>query len=224
MKNLLISASALFLMCFNNAPANASGTDNGNATISSTVSIVAEQKEKAVSLRITGSMKDIIDIRLTDDYGTTLYAETVKNTVLYTKKLVMANLNTGTYYLNVTRKMTRTTESMELTEAGLKLNENGRKDVMLPYVVLKDNKLDINCMAQRNTDIVVRLFDNEGKLIMEDVNHAVFNVIKRYDLTALSYGTYIVEVDYDDQTEFITLFYDAKNKIEPKHTIADVNF
>ncbi len=60
-------------------------------------------------------------------------------------------------------------------------------------------------MTQGNTDIIIRFFDTEGKLIMEDVNHAVFNVNKRFDLSSLSYGVYIIEVVYGDQTEYTTL-------------------
>ena len=214
MKNLLIFVPLLFDLCFNTEPVFAGRTDKNNTTTSSTVSISIEKNEKAVTLRIIGSLKDKIDIKLTDDYGTTLYSENVENTMLYTKKLVLANLKNGTYYISVQRKMTRTTESMELTDANVTLNESGRIDILLPYVSLKDDKVDINCMAKGNTNIIIRFFDTEGKLILEDVNKNVFNVNKRFDLSKLSYGVYIVNIIYDDQDEYSTLYYNLKNKKE----------
>ena len=50
-----------------------------------------------------------------------------------------------------------------------------------------------------------KVYDSEGKLAFADKNYVVLTLHKRYDLSKLPKGTYIVEVLAGDETQNFTV-------------------
>ena len=49
------------------------------------------------------------------------------------------------------------------------------------------------------------IFDNEGRKVFEEKNYVVFDLHKRYDLSKLSAGAYMVEVMAGDETFYYSV-------------------
>ena len=60
-------------------------------------------------------------------------------------------------------------------------------------------------MLGNYSNIHVKIYDNEGRLVFEDTNYVVITLNKRFDLNKLSSGIYIVEVNAGDETQYATI-------------------
>jgi hypothetical protein len=66
--------------------------------------------------------------------------------------------------------------------------------------------LDVNYLLKQYSNVTVTISDNEGKVLLRDENTGVLTLHKRFDLSKLPEGAYIVEVTngQDHFTEVIT--------------------
>ena len=177
-----------------------------------TVKFTTLENEKVITVRITGSIKDSMEIKLCDDNGNTLYSEIVQNQEIYAKKMVLNELQNGMYNICVNRKLIKTMQSFEVTRTGILLNENGRKDVFLPQIIQKGNEICVFCFSPDNTDMNIRIYDNEGVLLMKDVNRNVNQVNKRFGLSNFPSGVYFCEMEAGKETTYLTVYYTAPTK------------
>lgn len=181
-------------------------------TAVSTVNFVTKENEKAVTVRITGSIKDSMELRLCDDNGNTLYSEIVQNKEVFTKKMILNELEFGRYNICVSRKLMKTIQPFELTKTGVQLNESGRKDIFLPQIIQKGNEICVFCFSPFKTDMDIRIYDNEGVLLMKDVNRNVNEVNKRFSLSQFPTGVYFFEMDAGEEITYLTVYYTAQKK------------
>jgi hypothetical protein len=75
-----------------------------------------------------------------------------------------------------------------------------KKEKFLPTMSFNDGKLDVNVLLGNYSNIIVKLFDNEGRVVMSDKHYAEFKLNQRYDLSKLPAGTYVAEVLAGDET------------------------
>lgn len=181
-------------------------------TAVSTVNFVTKENEKAVTVRITGSIKDSMELRLCDDNGNILYSEIVQNKEVFTKKMILNELQFGTYHITVSRKLMKTIQPFELTKTGVQLNESERKDIFLPQIIQKGNEICVFCFSPFKTDMDIRIYDNEGVLLMKDVNSNVNEVNKRFSLSQFPTGAYFFEMNAGEEVTYLTVYYTAQKK------------
>ena len=205
MKTLLIFVLSLSTMCMNIQQTRANNLGNNDILAMTSVNFSAPEKERAVTVTIMNAFKESIEILLVDENDIVLYNEDLTNVENYAKKLNLSQIENGKYHITVARKLKKTIQPFELTESGVQLIKNERKEIFLPYIVQKGSFVDVNCMAPNYTNIYIRIFDNEGKLVKEDKNYFVFDLKKRFDLSKLQSGVYFIEVSFDDETKFLTI-------------------
>ncbi len=205
MKNFLIFVLAIALTFSNTTQTIARSVERNYVLAGSIVKISADENVKAITVNINNIQNDVVKVSLEGSDGTVYFTQEISKTARFAKKLNLSQLENGAYKLVVRKNLTKTTQPFQLTETGVQLNENERKDKFLPSIVQKGNMVDVNCLASNYTNVFVRIYDNEGKLVFENSNYVVFQVQKRFNLSNLPAGTYVVEVAAGDEVQYATL-------------------
>jgi hypothetical protein len=169
-----------------------------------TVRIAAQTETKIVMVQLA-NVNEEVKINLADERGTVLVNEVIKTTTAFTKKYNLKNLEAGNYRLTITKKMSKTVQPFQLTESGVVMKEDEQKEVFLPNVVLKGDKIDVNVLLGNYSNIHVKIFANDGRTVFEESNYVVLTLHKRYDLVKLEKGTYLVEIVAGDSTEYFPI-------------------
>ena len=168
------------------------------------VKISAIENVKAVVVKLDNISKEEVTISLVSDEGT-YFIEKVKGQPSFSKKYNLTNLEKGTYRLIVQKKATKTIQQFELTQRNVLLYESERKEKFLPTLNQNGSKLDVNVLLGKYSNIKVKIYDTEGRNVYNDINYVVLTLNKRYDLSQLSKGAYIVEVVAGDETQYFPI-------------------
>ena len=140
-----------------------------------------------------------------DAFGEKFATDIVKSSAHFAKRYNLTQLETGKYRLVVTKNLIKTIQPFELTNRTIILNELERKDKFLPTVSQKDKKLNVNVLLGNYSNITVSMYSSDGFKAFEDKNYVVLTLNKRYDLSKVPAGTYIVEVVAGDDTQYFTV-------------------
>lgn len=205
MKKFLIFVMAIATTVSSITPTNARPTDRIYTLSGTIVKFSAAENAKAVTVSINGIENDVIKITLEGFNGEVFYEEAVSKTPRYLKKLMLSDLETGIYKLVVRKNFTKTIQPFELTETGVNMNASELSEKLLPVVRQNGKMVDVNYLSSSNTDVTVRIYDNEGKLVFEDTKSKVTAFSKRFDLSKLTGGVYFMEVLAGEETQYATL-------------------
>lgn len=202
MKKSLFSVLALVATLFTTT-LSANTIENTFDLAGTTVKISAAQKGIIVNL---GSVqKETVSIIIKDANENILLNEMVKESPNFVKRYNMSQLPNGAYTLTVTKKTQRTVQPFEITKDGLTITGLEKKEKFLPVVYFQKDKLDVNVLLGNYSNITVTILDNEGHKITTDKNYVVLDLHKRYNLSDLPNGAYIVEVTAGDETFYQTI-------------------
>ncbi len=202
MKKSLFAVLALVATLFTTT-LSANVIENTFDLSGTTVKISAAQKGIIVNL---GSVqKETVYIIIKDAAENILVNEKVKETPNFIKRYNMSQLPIGAYTLTVTKKASRTIQPFDITIAGLTIKEIEKKEKFIPVVSYQNNKLDVNVLLGNYSNISVTIMDNEGHNVTTDKNYVVLDLHKRYNLSDLPKGAYIVEVMAGDETFYQTI-------------------
>jgi Secretion system C-terminal sorting domain len=160
---------------------------------------------KNIIVNLGDVQKEEITINLLDENENMLLNETVKNVKGFTKKYNLSRLENGAYKMIITKKTVRTVQPFTIEDGEVKMSETEKKEKFLPTITFKDEKLDVNVLLGNYSNIIVKLFDNEGKEIMNEKHLAEFKLNKRYNLSNLQAGIYVAEVTAGDETFSYTI-------------------
>ena len=205
MKNFLVFVLAIALTLVNTTQTIARSVERNYVLAGTTVKISADENVKAVIVNINNIQNDVVKVTLEGNDGTVLFTEEVSKVGRFAKKLNLSQLESGSYKLIVRKNLTKTIQPFDLTDTGVQLNENERKEKFLPAIIQRGNMVDVNCLASNYTNVYVRIYDNEGRLVFENANYVVFQVQKRYNLSNLPAGAYVVEVVAGDEIQYATI-------------------
>jgi hypothetical protein len=172
------------------------------------ISIKAIENSKTVVVSLTNSASGEMTVSLEDAFGANFVSDKVKSKMHFAKRYNLSQLEAGKYRLVVVKNSVKTIQPFELTNRAIVLNELERKDKFLPSVSQKDKKMDVNVLLGNYSNIIVTMFNNEGQKVFEDKNYVILTLNKRYDLSKVMAGTYIVEVVAGDETQYFTVVLD----------------
>jgi hypothetical protein len=141
-----------------------------------------------------------INISIMDDDQKTLMSETVKDVKGFVKRYNVSRLEDGIYKMIITKKTIRTVQPFSIEKGIVKMSNMDKKEKFLPTLSFNNGKLDVNVLLGNYSNIVVKLFDNEGREVMTDNHYAEFKLNKRYDLVKLPTGVYVAQVMAGDET------------------------
>lgn len=169
------------------------------------INITSIDNSKSIVVSFNNTANGDMTIALEDVNGSNFAADKVKPSAYFAKKYNLAQLETGKYRIVVTKNSIKTVQPFELTSKAVVLNELERKDKFVPAISQKDKKLDVNVLLGNYSNVTVKIYNNEGRLVFENKNYVVLTVNKRYDLSKMDVGTYIVEILAGDETERFTI-------------------
>ncbi len=167
------------------------------------VKITSEAKSIIVNL---GNVKgDEVTILIEDAEGNQFINEKVRDQSFFARKYNVSKLEKGGYRLIVTKKTSKTVQPFELTDEGVQILDTEKRETYIPVVNQENNKLDVNVLMTKVSNITINLYDNEGRKVMEDKNYVVLNLHKRYDISKMTNGVYVAEVVAGDETFYYTI-------------------
>ena len=195
---LILTAATLL---FSNT-AKAENAERNFDLAGTNVRISAINKTVLVTLN---QVTDDVTIALENTDGITIVNDKIKATPHFAKKYNLVNLENGTYRFVITKKLVKTVQPFELTDKTIVMNETERREKFLPNVVQRGNKMDVNVLLGNYSNIKVNVYNNEGRKVFEEVNYVVLVLNKRYDLSNLTSGLYVVEVIAGDETQYFNV-------------------
>lgn len=168
-------------------------------------SVKISSAEKAIVVNLGNVQKENVSIVIANAQGEVLVNETVKDRINFVKRYNMSQLENGEYTMTITKKTVRTVQPFEITQKTLIMTEFEKKEKFLPVVSFEKNKLDVNVLLGNYSNITVTILDNEGRKVSEDKNYVVLDLHKRYDMSKLPNGAYVIEVMAGDETFYQTV-------------------
>jgi fibronectin type 3 domain-containing protein len=169
------------------------------------IRITAIENSKTVMVTLNNTSKGDVTVALEDAFGANFATDKVKSTERFAKKYNLAQLETGNYRLVVTKNFVKTIQPFELTNRNIVLNELERREKFLPSIKHNGSTLDVNVLLGNYSNIIIKIYGNDGLMSFEDKNYVVLTLHKRFDLSKLPSGTYIVEVMAGDETQFYNI-------------------
>ncbi len=204
MKNRFSSIAAIAFSIFS-FTLNAENVERNFTVEGTNIKITAIENAKTVVVTLNNTATGEVTVTLEDASNANLATDKIKSSAYFAKKYNLSQLEAGNYRLVITKNAITTIQPFELTNKNVVLNELDRKEKFLPTVTLKNGKLDVNVLLGNYANINVKVSNNEGTPIFSDKNYVVFTLNKRYDMSKLPSGTYIVEVLAGDATEYFTV-------------------
>jgi hypothetical protein len=163
-----------------------------------TVKIASTSKNIIVNL---GDVeKEDITIILMDEDQNTLMSEQIKDVKNFAKKYNVSRLDDGNYKMIITKKTIRTVQPFSILHGEVTMSLDDKKEKFLPTLSFQNDRLDVNVLLSNYSNIIVKIYDNEGHEVMSDKQMAEFKLNKRYNLSNLLAGLYIAEVTAGDET------------------------
>jgi hypothetical protein len=207
MKKLFASTFAIALSIFATS-ANAENVERIIKIEGTNITITAVENAKTVLVSLNNNANGDMNIKLEDAFGETFATDNVKPTTHFAKRYNLSQLETGKYRIVLTKNAVKTIQPFELTNSNIILNESERKEKFLPTISQKGKKMDVNVLLGNYSNVIVKMYNNEGTKVFEDKNYVVLTLNKRYDLSNVTAGTYIVEVIAGDETQYFTVNID----------------
>ena len=197
---ILILAISLFT--------NTIKADNGSFSYDlgggTNVKISAIENTKAIVVSLTNVTEEGVTVTLEGEEGL-LVTDKVGAKPNFSRKYNLMNLTKGSYRIVITKKAAKTIQPFELTNKSVVLFESERKEKFLPSINQNGTKLDVNVLLGNYSNIKVNIYNNEGRKVYDDINYVVLLLHKRYDLSKLPAGGYVVEVIAGDETQYFSI-------------------
>jgi hypothetical protein len=176
---------------------SANAIENVYTMDGTTVKIASTSKNIIVNLGDV--QKEEITIAIMDNDLNTLISETVKDVKNFTKKYNVSRLDDGNYKMIITKKTIRTVQPFSIQHGDVTMSTEDKKEKFLPTISFSNDRLDVNVLLRNYSNIIVKLYDNEGREVMNDKQMAEFKLNKRYNLSNLLSGVYVAEVTAGDE-------------------------
>lgn len=160
---------------------------------------------KSIFVNLGTIEKETVSIVIRDDKGSILVNETVNKTPNFIKKYNMSRLENGDYTMTITKTTLRTTQPFKITNDGIVMTEMEKIEKFIPVVLFKNDKLDVNVLLKDYNTITVDIYNNQGVRVKQDKYPSVLSLHKRYNISQLPNGVYIVEVKAGDETFYHTV-------------------
>ena len=204
MKTRLFFVLILAISLFTNTIKADNGSFSYDLGGGTNVKISAIQNTKAIVVSFTNITEEGVTVALEGEDGL-LVTDKVNAKPNYSKKYNLINLETGSYRVIITKKATKTIQSFELTAHDVVLFESERKEKFMPSINQKGSSVDINVLLGNYANIKVNIYDNSGHIVFDDINYVLLNLHKRYDLSKLPAGGYVVEVIASGDTQYFPI-------------------
>ncbi len=184
--------STLLIVALFFASANATNFDKIIDLGGTSVKMSAETH--SVMVNLGNVTKEEVTLKIEDNDGNILLSEVVRNTANFSRKYNLSKLEDGKYQFVVTKKTIKTVQPFEIVGNVVIMSEAEQKDKFLPTVDMKNDRINVNVLLGNYSNISVNIYDNSGRKVFNDENYVVFNLHKKFDVSNLVSGSYVVEI------------------------------
>lgn len=103
-------------------------------------------------------------------------------------------LPAGNYKVIITTDRKEIVQPLTLNGADLAFNVSAREEFYAPFFNVKDDMIDLSLLNNRLVDVNVAIVNTDGAVVYEENFNDVLKVEKRYRLSDLGKGNYMVQV------------------------------
>lgn len=166
------------------------------------------QYGKKVSVELN-NLKADATIRIADEGGQTLSKSTVASLNGRAVKIFnLEKVEPGQYRFIVSMASKEVLQPFEVTEEDLLINGDERQVYLVPTIRIGDDFVDVSWLNSRISDVTVKIQTPEGKAVFEDELSNILKVERRYNLSQLRRGDYMVVVTTPYKSHFEQLIID----------------
>ena len=145
---------------------------------------------KSFAVYLDAAVECTAHIRIKDMGGVTLLNESYRNVTSLSKKINMANLPIGTYFVEVEDRIKVQAFIVRMTVNGLTVNHQPEKDYFKPLFIQKGKYVDMCMLLLPEKYATVSIFSPDGKMLLQDVIHNEASLEKRFNVSNMERGTY----------------------------------
>lgn len=165
------------------------------------VEIKGSEIEKALVIEFSNIKEEDVTISIMNEEGATVHTDKAKSIKAFNKKFNLANLEKGEYTLKVILEHCKITQVFEVTKKGIIVKENNRKEVYSPIIIEENGKFDITIPTIKNKCNILVL-DSNGSTVFEEVQKGLTQLNKRYNMSNLAKGEYLLQISIDGETYY----------------------
>lgn len=174
------------------------------ASVEPTVSIRC-QKDQSFSLHLKDMKNERFNIQLSDESGFVFINESVEDQDDYLKFFNLKKLPAGNYMLRVENELKISLQTISINNRKLSIKTSAKKEIYKPSVKFKNPYLDLNMLHFENDGVAMTIKDKQGYVLHKENIFLSGSITKRFVVTALPYGDYVVEINtkhYSFEQEF----------------------
>jgi hypothetical protein len=169
----------------------------------SEVTVTAVQK--TITVKIQDSEISDALVTIANNEGIQVFTETVTGQAANLRKYNLQKLKIGNYTLTVKRKRSTLIQPFSVNIDNVEVLSVLSETHFTPVVALKGDFLNVSASSFGRPGINVSIIDNLGSKVFE-ASYEDFTLQKRYDLSKLQNGAYVVEViTYGNEVEYFPI-------------------
>lgn len=155
---------------------------------------------KSFVLYLEASGDGRTEVRLVDKAGSILYKEALGRTDYLAKHIKLEELVPGTYFLEVEDALTLRSYAVELTNEQALLKEGVRRTIYKPVFSRHGRIIDLNLLSNGNEVGSILVFNQNSRLVHQEVLDHSIMVQKRFDFRKAERGDYRMVVEMAGRT------------------------
>ncbi|NRB50555.1 MAG: T9SS type A sorting domain-containing protein [Saprospiraceae bacterium] len=165
------------------------------------VEIVEAKFEKKISFEAR-SVQGKATVSLLDDNQVSLYAQTWKDQASIGKVFDLDALPSGKYVLFFETETNEIIQPFQIEGGRVKLKENDRVIRHVPIVRKAGEYINLSWLNDETTNVQIAIQDESGANVLEEKLKGVLKVARRYDISRLESGIYLVKVKTKAKTYY----------------------
>jgi hypothetical protein len=139
-------------------------------------------------------------IRFIDTQGNTIYSERIGEVADYGKRFDLKELPVGYYFLEVENSYKEIVYTIEISNSDSKIVK--KKEKLKPVFRKKGNKLFLNLLNLKESDVEIKVFDSNNRLLYQEVSKGKLIVEKAINFEKAFEDSYMVMVIKDHETYY----------------------
>lgn len=140
------------------------------------------------------------EVRIMDQNGSTIFAESLKAETSITRTYNLKNLEAGNYTFQVDYNSIIKIQKVQKLYDAVSLNDTEEVTVFKPSMTFENNTISLNFLAFKGM-FEIDILDAEGNVLHTEMHQADGAFVGRYDLNTLKSGSYTCRV-YVDNKDF----------------------
>lgn len=161
---------------------------------------LTSKENKMITLRVGSAESDLTNIRIKNQFGQVLYAETVENVNGILKNFDLSHLESGRYKIELENDLNIEEFPITITWDSVTVAEKQFNTIHKPFVKLKENGIvDFNYLNLKSNNTSVLITNSKGNVIYKENLGNQSGIEKRFDISSLEKGEYQIMVQSGDR-------------------------